>query len=972
MRGRTAAAAALCAWTWSASCDGLAAQEFGQNHVIIRDFDWRSRETEHFDLYYYEGSKPRLWEAAEILETAFRRVSASLGIETEPPVWATEGQKKRLKWRRRPFFLYANPNDFQQSNIALVGDGTGGVTEPFKDRFMAYNDGTRQWLEEVSTHEFVHIMQFHVLVSGFWKSGRILKTIVYPLWFIEGMPGYLTYGIESALEEVTIRDAATSGGLLSLVKLEHFGHLKPHQVTLAYKQGAAAMEFLAEQFGARKVGEMLRLFESRFDTGQVLSELIGLDAFEFDRKYREFLETKYRRLVRSERLAEPQAYGGALTRTPDAIPQFNTAPVLSPDYRRLYYLTTSAGHPAAIRELDLRNGRIRTLPGVGRAPIENVMLGNFANLSRVLALSRDGRRLLFAGTKNHRDSLFLYDLEEGRLDRRELPGFMTVAQPQFSPDGLKVVFSGMKDTFTDLYLYDLASGILERLTEDPQDDEMPVFTPDGSAVVYSSEVEDPRSPRRHERRLYRLDLKERTLTRLEDSGGSARDPVVSADGSKVLFILADSAHSEVCELDLAAGKVTRLTRSIGGSFTPAYAAPDGSEIVFAGLRRGNVHLYKGARPDFLSEEVPPVSVGIHGPARVPGPSVAEAPASTAPALSAERPYRFTYSTDLFIPAFFYSSVGGFFWTSYYQGSDLLGNHQSSLFLSLHSGQSFDYAARYAYLRRRPEFVFGADGSARTDLVDINTNHAVTDAYHSQFAAVRYPLDRYHRVEAVVRSVSERIHDTTLGVNDAREARLGGLSLVRDTTTGRYLVATRGNRLRFSYSQAAQALGGSRRYYVAAAEGHQFVPLGGQNALAFRAVALQSLGRDHPQLILGGLGGVRGYARSLSQDFGDRLGVVNAELRFPLFKDLDYHMWYLFPDFYFKAVFATLFTDVGYAWNSEGELSRARWGSLRNSVGLGLRIYTFILQEFPLVISMDYAHRTTQNGGIFYVYLGQVF
>lgn len=964
--------------------------QFGQNQVIIDDFQWKVRSTEHFDIHYYDGSAPRAAQAAEILETAFSNLVRDLEIPIEAPPWASRPLRRGMKWQRRPFFLYASPNDFQQSNISAAGDGTGGITEPFKNRFMVYNDGTDRWLEEVATHEFVHIMQFHVLITGFWRTGAILKTVIYPLWMIEGMAGFFTYGIESALEEITIRDAATSGGLIPLVHLEHFGHLKPHQITLAYKQGAAALDFLAEQFGRRKVARMLKLFETRFETGSVLMDLVGLDAFEFDRKYREYVETKYRREARVNRLREPGDYGAALTRVCEGIPQFNAVPVFSPDGRTMYFISTRSGHPPVVMAMDLSSRRVRRLWSLESTAIENLPMGNFANLSRVMSLSRDGSRLVFAATRNHRDGLYFYDLRAGRLERRDMPGFMTVAEPGFSPDGRQVVFSGMRDSVTDIYLYDLASRKVTQLTDDPEDDEMPVFTPDGENVVYAGETRgrlDQRagaatrpafgrpaaalSPQRYGRRLYRLGLKDRSVARLEDVGGESRDPVLSADGKRVLFVRADDAGSEICELDLESRRVTRLTRSIGGSFTPAYA-PNG-EIAFASLRGGSVHVYRGPRAGFENEELAsqPRELSPEEKFLLPGMGSVGVSSSTV-ALSPERPYRFTASTDLFLPAFFYSSPGGLFWTSYWQGSDLLGNHQASVLAALHSGKSYDYSVNYNYLRRRPRLSLGLYGWGRQELIDSDLDLKFTDKVHGQFAAVSYPLDRHHRLEAGVSSISEilRYEDSQYDVGNY--ARIGSLALVRDAVRGRYLVATGGNRARVDISQAVDAFGGNRRYHLASVEGHQFVPTGGQSALAFRAAAHEALGRDHPDLILGGLGGVRGFARSTTENAGNRLAVVNAEWRFPVLPDLNYYMWYIFPDFYFKALYGSVFADTGYAWNSQARLNSSRWSDVRTSAGLGLRLYTFILQDFPLVISMDYARRTTQNGGIFYVYLGQLF
>jgi hypothetical protein len=937
----------------------------------MRDFDWRVRSTEHFDVYYYKETEPLVPAAAEILETAFTNVTKGLDIHTEPPPWASSLARKNARWERRPFFLYASPNDFEQSNIAIVGDGTGGITEPFKNRFMVYNDGTRKWLEDVVTHEFTHIMQFYVLISGFWKSGRILKTIVYPLWMMEGMADHSTYDIDNTLHEITIRDAATSNTLIPLYKLEHFGHLKPHQITLAYEEGSAAMGFLAQQYGWRKVGDMLRLFETRVETGQVLKALIGIDQMQFDKRFREFMEEHYRHEARVQRLREPDAFGGALTRTPDNIPQFNVAPVFSPDLQRLYYLSTLHGEPPEVRELELKTGRTRRVTPVPWARVENIPFGNFANISRALDISRDGRFLAFSGTRNHEDAIYLYDLQKRELIRKAVPGFEMVMQPHFSPDGSLIVFSGMKRSRTDLYLYHMDSGAVDQLTDDARDDAMPVFTPDGRAIVFSGERLDAMDRHGTERRLYRLDLASRSMTVLEETGVEARDPLVSPDGKRVLFVRDGEGFSDVCELNLETGKAYRLTRTMGGSFTPTYS---GGDIAFASLRGGSVHLFKGPREDFLDEELPA------RPRRAPGeveftlPGMGGVqPSSATVTLSGERPYKFSYSTDLFIPAFFYSSPGGFFWTSYWQGSDLLGNHVQTALVDFHSATSFDYQLAYNYGRWRPQFFAQAAGVAQDNLVDLNTGHDITDAYHAQIGGVAFPIDRYHRIEGSVESVTERVIDLTDGsLSDEREARLGTVALVRDTVRGRYLIATQGDRLRASYTQAVQSLGGNRLYRTSSLEAQQFVQTGSQATLALRAFGGQTVGRDHPQFILGGLGGVRGYARSTTENAGAAVGALNAEWRFPIAPDMNYYMWYFFPDFYFKALFGTLFTDTGYAWDSQGQVQSTRLRDVRNSVGLGLRLYTFILQDYPLILSLDYAHRTTENGGIFYVYLGQYF
>jgi len=925
------------------------AQEFGQNQVRVRGFDWKVVSTAHFDLHYYEGSAPMVPFAAQSLERAYARLSRELHQEFDA---------------RRPFFLYAGVNDMQQSNIVEVGDGTGGVTEAFKNRFMVFHDGSKAWLETVIAHELTHVFQYQILLSGFWRSADILKLFVYPLWMMEGSAEHYSGDADETAGTVILRDAATSDTLIPLWKLEHFSHLKPHQVRLAYESGGEAVRFLETEYGRGMAEKLLRYFESRFDSGGVLHDLIGLDLFGFNRRWLEHVKERYARAVGEQRLQEPTAYGEALTAAHDDIPEFNTSPVFTPDGRSMAYLTTRYGHPPAVVLQDLRTGRVRKL--MSHLPsIETVHLGNFDNKSRALAISPDGRELAFAGTKNHRDALYFQRVRGGRPRRVPLPGFMSAAQPCFSPDGRSVAFSGMRDAQTDIYLLDRESGKVRRLTDDPNDDQTPSFSPDGKSVVYSSEIETPGDPMPYQRRLYRVRLADGGVERLLELRGAARDPVHSPDGRKILFTLEADGTYDVHELDLASGRAARLTRSVGAAYTPAYA-PSG-ELAFAALRRGSVHLYKGARARFGDEPPASAAVVAGGPPEVAASTVAARTGDPRPAVS-------PFGTDLFLPLFFYSSNGGFFWTSYWQGSDLLGNHQAQSLVSYGSGEGYlDYQTDYRYARFRPDLRAGVVGHLRNDAYDGSSGLTADQSAHAQYVGASYPFDRYDRIELLAASITERTAYQETALIERRESRLGSAALVRDTVRGRYLVETAGSRLRLGYVGAPRILGANSMHQSIAADAIRYVPAGAMSALVLRGFAVQNWGPDARQFELGGIGRVRGYGRSDVTDIGIRGALATAEWRMPIFGNLDYYMWYIFPDFYFKAVSLAVFSDAGAVADSEGQARRTGWGGIRHSAGFGLRLHTFILQLFPLVIHFDYAWPTThRSSGIFYVYIGPLF
>ena len=920
----------------------------GENRVIIRDFDWRIYATEHFDIHYYDGSEPWLAYASGVLEAAYKREAADLNPALS---------------KRIPFFLYSSINDMQQTPITEVSDGIGGLTEPFKDRFMVWSDGSKGWLKDVIEHEFAHEAQFSVLIDGFWKSARILKTYIYPLWMMEGIAEYETGLSDYALEKMYVRDAALSGGLIPLSRLNQFAHLKPHQTTLAYKTGGQAIRFLAEQYGADKPRRMLELFRTRYDAGSVLNPLIGADLQTFEKKFAEYTELKYLSEARSSRLQEPGIYGRRLTEGREGIPEFNLSPALSPDGARLAFLSTRSGHPPELRVKDLATGREKRLTAMS-AGAENVPYGRFTKPLRSLSWSPDGRYLAFSGQKNHREYLYLYAPDSGRVARAGFEGLAEARQPVFSPDGKKVAFVGMKGGFNDLYEAPadlLAAGgtvpfaSLTRLTDSAQDEASPAYSPDGAQLAYSCETEDASGPRRA------LCLLRRGAAAPKASflgGGDVYDPVFSPDGKAIYFISDAGYDFELYSLEIATGKTFRQTRSMGGVFTPAVA---GGKIYFSAFRRGGVDVYSGEPENFLFE-------------------LAAAPASPEPAeefgvdpsTGTFQPYVFDSSTDLFFPAFMFSSPGGLFWMNYWQASDMLGRHNVSLYLNYNSGADFlSLQASYAYLRWRMPLYLQAVALTYDGAVD-SADMEYDKSYSRRAVGTAWPFDRYNRLEGYAIFKDETNDYKDIDFADHMRTRAVQTAYIRDTVNGLYLSAVRGSRTELSWLTAVDRYGGNMKYDVFVFDYLRYFPLSKRSAFVNRFVAGRSVGRDRRSFSFGGLGGVRGF--SGSSDEYEKPGVFlnNAELRFPLVKELDYYMWYMFPDFYFKGVYGKLFADSAYGWDRGSDLRDFGISRLDTSIGAGVNVHTFILQAFQLVLSLDYSVRTSDGGKVFYFYLGPLF
>ena len=90
---------------------------FGKNRVQYREADWRTLQTSHFDVYYYErggtapGGRVLATFAAEAAEEAYREVAPLFGYQLT---------------RRVPLLVYPTHPEFAVTNAV---DLHGGPTE---------------------------------------------------------------------------------------------------------------------------------------------------------------------------------------------------------------------------------------------------------------------------------------------------------------------------------------------------------------------------------------------------------------------------------------------------------------------------------------------------------------------------------------------------------------------------------------------------------------------------------------------------------------------------------------------------------------------------------------------------------------------------------------------------------------------------------------------------------------------------
>ena len=124
-------------------------------------------------------------------------------------------------------------------------------------------------------------------------------------------------------------------------------------------------------------------------------------------------------------------------------------------------------------------------------PIAEHLQFDVAGARAIFSVSENGVLAFQSGAARGDDRLVWFDRNGKQTGQLGEPGFYF--QPQFSPDGQKLAVASF-DTragSADIWLYELARNVPTRFTFDPASDVAPIWSPDGSTIIFSSNRKGP-------------------------------------------------------------------------------------------------------------------------------------------------------------------------------------------------------------------------------------------------------------------------------------------------------------------------------------------------------------------------------------------------------------------------------------------------------------------------------------------------
>lgn len=710
------AIAASCLIFLTSAASPAAAQYFGRNKVQYRQFDFQVLATEHFRIYFYPEERAATEDVARMAERWYTRLSQVLGHQLSSP---------------QPLVLYASGPDFRQTNVLPdeISEGTGGVTEGAKRRIVMPVFGTLQETDHVLGHELVHAFQYDIATTSSPEGGGLSRGFTQlPLWFVEGMAEYLSVGHIDAHTAMWMRDAVRQDGKLpSIDDLDNPRYFP-------YRWGQAFWAYVAGRWGDDVIRRMLDEGNATGSAKQAIEAVLSVEEDELSAAWHKALSEQHLPVLNEGTRATVVAR--ALTPDSDE-EQIALAPALSPDGRRLVYLSERDLLSIDMYLADTETGKIiRKLTDTAVDPHFN----SIQFLASSGAWHPKGRLFAFGAIRNGRPVLAIMDTETGDIDR-EVPfaDLGEILNPTWAPDGNAVAFSAVTAGRSDIYTFDLTSSTRKQLTSDAFADLQPHWSPDGARIAFSTDrfSTDLATLKPGRLELATVDIASGSVTAVPTfNRGKSINPQWAPNGRDIYFLSDATGVTNVYAADLSSGDVRRLTNVDAGvtgmtSIGPALSmAADANRLAFTAYEDGRIGVYFVEGRQEVSGASVARDIGTDAPrgAVLPPvdrtrPQVVPMLADATTGLPAEAGEVEPYSPKLTLDAVSTPQVSagyGPFGPSYGGGiafafSDVLGNH--NLFASIDAntyGGSFsdiyrNTGAYVAYQNRKNRLNWGVGG-----------------------------------------------------------------------------------------------------------------------------------------------------------------------------------------------------------------------------------------------------------------------
>jgi Tol biopolymer transport system component len=472
-----------------------------------------------------------------------------------------------------------------------LSDIANGATDYYGNRIEIFASaldfelrGTHNWLRNVITHEFTHMVQIQSSLKFSKNMPAIyLQWINYeherrpdvlygypnvivsypisgvgvPAWFAEGVAQYqrqqMGYDYWDANRDMILRSYSLDDNMLTWNEMGQFSSITSLKAESIYNSGFALSQYIARVYGEDKLRKISKSLGdlTNFSVDKAIKVNLGKDGIDLYNEWKAYLKKEY-----TERISDVKN-----TKVDGDIIQVegfaNYYPKFSPDGKKIAYLSNGTYDygTTGLIIYDIASKKIDILD----APVAS----NFS-------WSADGNKLIYAKRNSPPtiDENVLFDIYEYDLKTKQdtrLSKELRAFSPSYSPDGSKVVYVSGRDGTLNLFIADKDLKNKKQLTFFNNGEQIynPVFNSDGVSAVFDFSLLESR-------KIAKVDLETGNMEFILDKENiDYRTPAISKDGNKMFFSSNETGIFNIYSYDFKTKNIKQITNVIGGAFMPS-------------------------------------------------------------------------------------------------------------------------------------------------------------------------------------------------------------------------------------------------------------------------------------------------------------------------------------------------------------------------------------------------------------------
>lgn len=543
----------------------------GQFTEFHPELDWYTIKGKHCEVHFHDGAE----------RTA--KVVAKIADEIWEPITS----------------LYQYETDITHFIIKDIDDYSNGATYFFDNKIEIWTSaldfdlrGTHNWLRNVISHEFTHMVQIQAAMKSTrslpavflqvlnyederrpdilygYPNGIVsypIATINMPAWFAEGTAQYMRkefdYDNWDTHRDMILRSYALDGNMQTWNEMGVFGKTSLGNESV-YNSGFALTKYIAQKYGEAKLREVTKSLGKlgNFTIDAAFKDVLGKNGDEIYEEWKNFLTEDYKR--RTEQIKTNLVTGEPITKVGFG----NFYPTFSNDGKKILYTSNKSSDyfsPSSIYLYDFASKEEKIVTSGVRS---------------TLAWLKDDNKIIYSKLYDDNPNmynvhdLYIYDIEKD--DEERLTHNLRANQPAVSPDEKKIAFIFQRDGTTNLGMVDIDGKNFKPLTFYNNGEQIynPKFSNDGSFIIFDYSYH-------HTRDIYKIDVSGGNPTPVISTKYDERNPCFDKNGN-LIFSSDETGIYNLYAYDLSVKEKKQLTNVLGGAFMPAIN--QSGEIVYAG------------------------------------------------------------------------------------------------------------------------------------------------------------------------------------------------------------------------------------------------------------------------------------------------------------------------------------------------------------------------------------------------------